>query len=77
MRTLITSEVKIVPLVKMVNFKLFFPKFVESKILVKTRRIRKSDYYKFNMENEFVKNIIKISWMLVKKDLFREVEVKV
>ena len=27
----------------------------------------KSDYYKLNLENSFVKNIIKLDWMLVKK----------
>ncbi|MBU1129010.1 MAG: hypothetical protein KJ949_00060 [Nanoarchaeota archaeon] len=58
------------------SLKVVLPKFLEREILVKSRRVGKSDYYKFNMENEFVKNIIKISWMLVKKDLFREVEVK-
>ena len=59
------------------SLKAVLPKFLEREILVKSRRVGKSDYYKFNMENEFVKNIIKISWMLVKKDLFKEVEVKI
>jgi len=54
------------------SLKMFFPKLVETGILVKTRRIGKSDYYKFNMENNFVQNIIKLDWMLVKKDLFKE-----
>ncbi|MEK6926322.1 MAG: hypothetical protein AABW50_03525 [Nanoarchaeota archaeon] len=57
------------------SLKLFLPKFVDAGILVKTRKIGKSDYYKFNMENVFVKNIIKLNWMLVKKDLFKEIEV--
>ena len=57
------------------SLKAFLPKFVGAGILVKTRRIGKSDYYKFNMENVFVKNIIKLNWMLVKKDIFREVKV--
>lgn len=50
------------------SLKLFFPKFVASGILVKTRRVGKSDYFKFNLENNFVKNLIKMDWMLVKKD---------
>ncbi len=57
------------------SLKLFFPKLVESGVLIKTRRIGKSDYYKFDMENVFVKNLIKLSWMLVKKDLFKEQKV--
>ena len=40
------------------SLKVFFPKLVETGILIKTRRIGKSDYYKFNMENTFVKNLI-------------------
>jgi len=54
------------------SLKMFFPKLIETGILIKTRRIGKSDYYKFNMENQFVKNLIKMDWMLVKRDLFRE-----
>jgi hypothetical protein len=50
------------------SLKLFFTKFINSGILVKTRRIGKSDYYKFNMENPFVKDLIKLDWMLVKKN---------
>ena len=54
------------------SLKMFFPKLVETGILLKTRRIGKSDYYKFNIENVFVKNLIKLDWMLVKKGLFRK-----
>ena len=54
------------------SLKIFFPKFIATGILIRTRKIGKSDYYKFNMENSFVKNLIKLNWMLVKKDLFKE-----
>lgn len=57
------------------SLKVFFPKLVETGILVKTRRIGKSDYYKFNIENVFVKNLIKLDWMLVKKNLFKEIKI--
>ncbi|MBI3623113.1 hypothetical protein HY212_03480 [Candidatus Pacearchaeota archaeon] len=56
------------------SLKKFLPSLVKTGILVKTRKIEKSDYYKFNMENIFVKNLVKLNWMLVKKDLFKEVE---
>lgn len=59
------------------SLKMFFPKLVETGILVKTRRIGKSDYFKFNTENTFVKNLIKMDWMLVKKDLLNEVPARV
>ena len=44
----------------------FFPHFINSGIVIKTRKVGKSDYYKLNMENDFVKNLIKLDWMLVK-----------
>lgn len=56
------------------SLKNFLPSLVKTGILVKTRKIGKSDYYKFNMNNIFVKNLVKLNWMLVKKDLFKEVE---
>lgn len=54
------------------SLKNFFPQLIATGILVPTRRVGKSDYYKFNMENNFVQNLIKLDWMLVKKDLFKE-----
>jgi len=53
------------------SIKLFFSSFVISGIVVKTRRIGKSDYYKLNTENDFVKNLIKLDWMLVKSHTFK------
>ena len=50
------------------SIKVFFNQFIKSGIVVKTRRIGKSDYYKLNLENEFVKNLVKLDWMLVKKN---------
>jgi len=50
------------------SLKLFFPKLVKSKILIKTRRIGKSDYYKLNVDNPFIKNLIKLDWMLTKNN---------
>ncbi len=54
------------------SLKAVLPKFLERDILIKSRRVGKSDYYKFNMENEFVKNIIKIAWSLTKRDALGE-----
>lgn len=52
------------------SFKVFFPKLISSGILVKTRRIGKSDYYKLNLNNDFVKHLIKLDWLLTKHKLF-------
>jgi len=54
------------------SLKIFFPKLIETGILVRTRRIGKSDYYKLNIDNTFVQNLIKLDWMLVKKGLAKE-----
>lgn len=45
---------------------LFFPNLIKSGIVVKTRKIGKSDYYKLNTQNDFVKNLMKLDWMLIK-----------
>jgi len=45
---------------------LFFPQMIDSGILIKTRKVGKSDYFKLNVENEFIKNLIKLDWILVK-----------
>lgn len=44
----------------------FFPQMIKSGILIKTRKVGKSDYYKLNTENLFVSNLIKLNWMLIK-----------
>lgn len=44
----------------------FFPAFIASGIVIKTRRIGKSNYFQLNVENVFVKNLIKLDWALVK-----------
>jgi len=54
--------------------KLFFPKLIESGIVVKTRKVGKSDYYKLNLNNSFVKNLIKLDWILTKKNILPKIE---
>lgn len=48
---------------------LFFNDWIKKGILVKTRKVGKSDYYKLNLENNFIKNLIKLDWMLVESNL--------
>lgn len=56
------------------SLKIFFNKFIESGILLKTRRIGKSDYYKLNLDNVFVSNLMKLDWILAKRKLLPEKE---
>jgi predicted transcriptional regulator len=44
----------------------FFPQMIKAGILIKTRKVGKSDYYKFNIENQFVSNLLKLNWSLIK-----------
>ena len=48
------------------SLKSFFDNFIKSGIVTKTRRIGKSDYYKLDTDNPFVKNLIRLDWMLTK-----------
>lgn len=59
------------------SLKIFFQKFVDSGIVVKTRRIGKSDYYRLNLDNVFVSNLIKLDWILTKRKLLPEKEITV
>ncbi len=54
------------------SLKNFFFNFVKSGIVIKTRRIGKSDYYKLNLNNSFVKDLIKLDWKLTKKNVLGE-----
>jgi len=39
---------------------------IKSNILIKTRKVGKSDYFKLNIKNPFIKHLIKLDWSLVK-----------
>ena len=58
------------------SIKIFFPQFIKSGIVVKTRKVGKSDYYKLNLDNSFVKDLIKLDWGLTKKNILPEIESK-
>jgi predicted transcriptional regulator len=58
------------------SLKVFFPYFIKSGIVCKTRKIGKSDYFKLNLENQFVKNLIKLDWSLTKKNILPEIDEK-
>jgi predicted transcriptional regulator len=48
------------------SLKTFIDKFVETGFFIKTRKIRKSDYFKLNTENSFVLDLIRLDWSLTK-----------
>ncbi|MBI2530035.1 MAG: hypothetical protein HYW05_02735 [Candidatus Diapherotrites archaeon] len=56
------------------SLKVFFSNLVKSGVIYKTRHIGKSDYYKLNINNHFVKNLIKLDWILAKKNALPEAE---
>lgn len=50
----------------------FFPDWIMRGIVLKTRKVGKSDYYKLNIDNDFVNNIMKLDWALTKKTALNE-----
>ena len=51
------------------SLKSFFNEFLEKGVIIKTRRVGKSEMYKLNMDNETAKNFLKFAWFLTKQDL--------
>lgn len=58
------------------SLKSFFDSFVKSGIVIKTRKVGKSDYYKLNTDNSFVKNLMKLDWNLTKSNVLPELQEK-
>jgi len=54
------------------SLKVFIDDFLKNNFLIRTRKIGKSDYYKINTENPFVKNLIKLDWSLSKNYILKE-----
>ncbi len=54
------------------SIKKFFNDLIKTGIIKKTRKVGKSDYYKLNMDSNFVKNLIKLDWILTKNSLLEE-----
>ncbi len=53
------------------TLKKFFPKFLRYGIVIKTRKIGKSIYYKLNLSHPFVKSLMKLDWELSKAEALR------
>ena len=51
------------------SLKGFFERFLEKGIIIKTRRVGKSDMYKLNMDSAISQNFLKFAWFLTKQDL--------
>lgn len=54
------------------SIKTFFVHFIKSGIVYKTRMIGKSEYYRLNLKNPFVANLIKLDWILTKRTILHE-----
>ncbi len=42
---------------------------MEKGIIIRTRRVGKSEMYKLNLENPIAQNFLKFAWFLTKQDL--------
>lgn len=56
------------------SIKVFFPNFIKTGIVCRTRKIGKADYFKLNLNNPFVNNLIRLDWSLTKRNLMPEIE---
>ncbi len=54
------------------SLKSFFDNFIESGIVIKTRKVGKSDYYQMNLKNPFVMDLIRLDWSLTKRNILGE-----
>lgn len=48
------------------TLKTFWPRLIKNSIVIKTRRVGKSDLYKLNTDNPAIKQLIKLDWDLIK-----------
>ncbi len=51
------------------SLKSFFEEFLQKGIIIKTRRVGKSDMYKLNMNSATAQNFLRFAWFLTKQDL--------
>lgn len=47
----------------------FFDDFLKKGLIIKTRRVGKSDMYKFNRDNPTAKRFLQFAWYLTEQDL--------
>ena len=52
----------------------FWEKLEKNSIVIKTRRVGKSNLYKLNIENPAVQQLIRLDWVLTKKAIMPEQE---
>ena len=54
----------------------FWPKLEKNKIVMKTRKVGKSDLYKLNTNNPAVQQLIKLDWNLIKGAEVMEIPIR-
>ena len=59
------------------SLKVFFDDFADKKIIVKTRKVGKSVYYKLNLDNPFVMNLIRLDWSLTKRNVLGDLKISI
>ena len=58
------------------SLKIFFSQMIKDKFIIKTRRVGKSDFYKLNTKNLFIKELIKLDWILTTEAIIPQIEIK-
>ena len=52
------------------SFQRIFPNLIDSKIVTKTRKVGKSDYFQLNIEHPFIKSLLPVYWSLIESKIF-------
>lgn len=55
----------------------FFEDWVNKGVIIKTRKVGKSNYYKLNLENKFVADLVKLDWALTKSNVLNNRKITV
>ena len=53
----------------------FLHSWIKSGVVIKTRKVGKSDYFKLNINHPFVNQLLKMDWALVKSNILEQLEV--
>ena len=52
------------------SFQKVFPNLINSKIVIITRKVGKSDYFQLNIEHPFIKSLLPVYWALIESKIF-------
>lgn len=58
------------------SLKIFINLWIKSNVIIKTRKIGKSEYFQLNTNHPFVKDLMKLDWNLATRAILTEKEIE-